>query len=409
MIHLKNIFFRLQVPIICLLVLSGTYSAHAHNDINKIESSTFFVETIHGSLAVNDPLIIELIMSPAMQRLKNIRQYGTSDYVLKHEKSYTRFEHSLGVYYILCKNGTGRAEQVAGLLHDVSHTVFSHACDPLFMGDLTKGAYQDTIHEEFLEHYGIKDILAKYGFTVADVLPKNTHFRALEQEAPALCADRIEYNIYAAFMDNLLSREDIEIIRQDLHFDGHDWYFEHAQIAKKFALISLHQTVYMWGSPNGILVNNWTCQALKRALDIGLIEKEDIFYKLTDDQMWQKLNECKDSEIVAAMYKIMHCDLLFSWPKGDENKATINLKAKFRGVDPLVKTNDGLVLLSNLDSEFKKNYELVKNSMQKGWNIVLLREPTRSPITDSLDPRLEFEGIASLQNKNSIYLSDLAE
>lgn len=408
-LFLKNKFFRLYLPFICLLIFSYSYTiSQISNDIH-IEHSAFLVNTIHGNLTVRDPLIIELIKSPAMQRLKNIRQYGTTDYVLKHKTIYTRFDHSLGVYYILCKHGASRAEQVAGLLHDISHTVFSHACDPLFMGNLTKGAYQDTIHEEFLEHYGIKDILAKYGFTIADVLPKNKHFRALEQEAPALCADRIEYNIYAAYMDDLLSKNEIKEIQHGLHFDGDNWYFDDAQVAKKFALISLHQTVYMWGGPHNILINNWTCEALKQALDIGLIKKEDILYNLTDDQMWKKLNECTDPVIISTINKIMHCNLLFSWPRNDEKDFAVTLKAKFRGVDPFVKTCNGLVLLSNLDADFKKSYELVKKTMQTGWNVILHSTPTRNVSSNYLDPRLELGEIVLLQNNSNIFLSDIAE
>lgn len=387
--HFKNNFFQLYL-LICLCTFGYWYSLNLGANDNHIACSSYVVNTIHGSLLVQDPLVIELINSPAMQRLKNIRQYGTTDYVLKHRTIYNRFDHSLGVYYILCTHGASRAEQVAGLLHDVSHTVFSHACDPLFVGDLTKGAYQDTIHEEFLDHYGIKDILAKYGFTVADVLPKNEHFRALEQDLPALCADRIEYNIYAAYMDNLLSAQDIDSIRQDLHFDGHNWYFDHADIAKKFALISLHQTMYMWASPASILISHWTSQALKRALDIDLIKKEDIFYELTDDDMWLNLHACSDPEIATIMHNIMHCPLLFSWPTQDQKDAVINLKARFRGVDPLVKTSNRLIVLSDLDTEFKKMYTAIQQIMQKGWNIVLHGEVPRNLIADTADPRLEF-------------------
>ena len=39
------------------------------------------------------------------------------------------FEHSLGVYLLLRRLGADRREQVAGLLHDISHTAFSHAVD----------------------------------------------------------------------------------------------------------------------------------------------------------------------------------------------------------------------------------------------------------------------------------------
>ncbi len=390
--------------LLCLFLVNCTHSiTSTHHDIN-VENS-FSVETIHGSMQVTDPLIIELINSPAMQRLKHIKQYGTTDYVMRHKTVYTRFDHSLGVYYILCQHGAGRAEQVAGLLHDVSHTVFSHVCDLLFMGDLTKGAYQDFVHEEFLNEHGIREILAKHGFTVADIMPKNSSFRALEQEAPALCADRIEYNLYAAHMDNLLSQEDLDEVRRDLHFDGHDWYFDRAHIAKKFALISLHQTVYLWGSPHNILIAQWTCDALKRALDIGLITQEDICYTMTDEQMWSRLTTCNDAEIVAAMDALLDCNRLFSWSSDDEQGIAITLKAKCRGVDPLVNTAQGLQPLSAIDADFKKNYELVKKNMRKGWHVLLHKKPLGDVAKNSLDPRLAIEAIVDLQKNTTLVVA----
>jgi HD superfamily phosphohydrolase len=360
------------------------------------------IQTIHGTMIVNDPLVIELIMSPAMQRLKKIRQYGTIDYLLKHRLIYNRFDHSLGVYFILRKHGASHIEQIAGLLHDVSHTVFSHSTDPLFMGDLTKGAYQDTIHDTFLAHYGLKLILEKYGIFIDEVMPKNKKFRALGQEAPALNADRIEYNIYAAHMDNLLSPEAVQRIHDRLHFDGDNWYFDDVQTARDFALIPLHQTIYMWGGPSTILVDNWTCSALRRALAIGLINNEDISFNMSDDELWEKLKTSSDSEIISLVRKILHGNLLFSFNSEKENNSTV-IKAKFRGVDPLIKTCEGLFLLSELDPEFKRDYEAIRNHMQKGWHIVLHDETTDAK--DQSDPRLNFKTIAPLQEKNSAHYS----
>lgn len=360
--------------------------------------------TLYGSLRIDDPLAIELINSPAMQRLKHIHQYGPNDYLEKRKAVYTRFDHSLGVYYILCKHGASRLEQIAGLLHDVSHTVFSHACDPLFMGDQTKGAYQDSVHKQFLERYGIKEILAKYGISVDDVMPKNSDFRALEQELPALCADRIEYNLYAAWLDDLLSRDEVKKIEADLHFDGVNWYFNHKKWAKKFALVSLHQTIYNWGSPHTLIANDWICRALKRAIAIGLIEKEDIFYRLTDDQLWQRLIQSNDEQIVIAMDKVSKSNQLFCWRDPYRDQIIILLKAKFRGVDPLVKHGNKLVRLSLIDQAFAAQYTAIKNRVDAGWPVVLHNSADNycAICARELDPRLRWREVAALQKKSTV-------
>lgn len=393
--------FRLKAAfVLCAVVAVGLCAGRlVHKRL--YDGDTLEIVTIHGSMTTRDPLIIELINSPAMQRLKKIRQYGSNDYGLQHMHDYSRYDHSLGVFYLLYVHGADRTQQVAGLLHDVSHTVFSHACDPLFMADKSIAvAYQDTIHGSFLKEHGLGTILEKYGLSVAQVLPDNHQFRALEQPAPALCADRIEYNIHAAYRDNLLSPTTICTIRDDLHFDGHDWYFDHAAVAKQFAYIALHQTVYMWGNPGSVLVNKWTSDALQRAVACGLITLHDICFNLTDDEMWALLKGAQDPEIQTCVERICHAYTRFSWAERDQDGA-VQLKAKCWAVDPLIKVVDRLVPLSQLDPAFKRDYAQILHMTRQGWTVTV-QEKAVSDLTMP-DPRLTCAGIVPLEQRNSAY------
>lgn len=340
--------------------------------LNAASLQPLVVETIHGAITIDDPLIIELIESPAVQRLKKIRQYGSNDYVIGHSREYSRFEHSLGVFYLLRIHGAPRNEQIAGLLHDASHTVFSHATEPLFSNDVHE-AYQDSIHEEFLKQYGIESILSKYGLEVEEVLPKNECFRALERPLPLLCADRIEYNFYAGIMDGLLTLDELHELHQQLHFDGKYWYFDTVESAKKFAQIPLYESVHRWQSPEGMILNQWISEALKRAWDIGLINSDDIHFNITDDAMWDYLMKSDDVYIKKCITKIMHYKEYFSY--GTPQDHDLVLKGKFRGVDPLVATDAGLQYLSTLDGEFKAEYDRVKAMMEEGWCIKFCEDP----------------------------------
>src|SRR5690554_5599914 len=89
------------------------------------------IETFYGLIDVEEPLLLELIEHPAFQRLKGVHQYGVS-YYTTHKEEYTRYDHSLGVFALLRAKGSPLKEQVAGLLHDVSHTAFSHVGDWIF-------------------------------------------------------------------------------------------------------------------------------------------------------------------------------------------------------------------------------------------------------------------------------------
>src|ERR1700678_3028959 len=83
-------------------------------------------DRVYGRMTVEDAGILDLIGCPTFQRLKGVRQAGPSSLAFPF-KDVTRFEHSLGVFVLLRRLRASRREQVAGLLHDISHTAFSHA------------------------------------------------------------------------------------------------------------------------------------------------------------------------------------------------------------------------------------------------------------------------------------------
>ncbi len=87
-----------------------------------------WTDRVYGEATIDDPEVLALIACPTFQRLKGIKQAGPSAFAYPF-KTVTRFEHSLGVYLLLRRLGAGVREQIAGLLHDISHTAFSHAVD----------------------------------------------------------------------------------------------------------------------------------------------------------------------------------------------------------------------------------------------------------------------------------------
>ncbi len=96
-----------------------------------------FNSPVYGKVVFNDPVIVKLINSPAMQRLKLVSQLGTRRF-LNYNTDHNRFNHSLGVAYLIqfifennpyFKNFPTKIKQetiIAGLLHDIGHGPFSH-------------------------------------------------------------------------------------------------------------------------------------------------------------------------------------------------------------------------------------------------------------------------------------------
>jgi uncharacterized protein len=100
-------------------------------------------------------LLVDIIASPAFQRLKDIRFLGAIDYMLvpngtpKHRR-HTRYEHSLNVARLAqaYARSTKLDEYhekhlvIAALLHDVGHGPLSHSLEPVF-----KDRFRLTHHE----------------------------------------------------------------------------------------------------------------------------------------------------------------------------------------------------------------------------------------------------------------------
>jgi len=146
-------------------------------------------DIFYGNFELED-ILCELISSESIQRLKNVHQGGAIFLVSPHV-DHSRYEHSIGVMLLVRKLGGSLEQQIAALLHDVSHTAFSHVIDYVLQH---KGEdYHEQIFETVIGKSTIPNILAKYGFSTSLLDdPKHT---LLEMPLPALCADRIDYTI----------------------------------------------------------------------------------------------------------------------------------------------------------------------------------------------------------------------
>src|SRR3989344_4394896 len=117
-------------------------------------------DALYGSFSITSPLILELIASRPLQRLKGITQFGIPN-EFNSVESFSRFDHCVGVMLLLKKLGAIEAEQIAGLLHDVSHTAFSHTIDWV-VGTGMKEDYQDSQHETYILTTKIPEILQRH-------------------------------------------------------------------------------------------------------------------------------------------------------------------------------------------------------------------------------------------------------
>jgi len=322
------------------------------------------IDTFYGAVEVTEPILLELIKSPPMQRLKGIHQYGV-EYYTTHREEYNRYDHSLGVFALLRKNGASLEEQVSGLIHDVSHTVFSHVGDWIFGREYQEVDYQSTIYNLYLSHSGIEEILIKYGMTISKVLPKSPEFIMLEQPLPNLCADRIDYNIQGAFFQNFLTKAECLELYESLHFKNGKWITSKTDLLRKLTRFSLHMTQHCWGGAANYIKSRALADAMIRALDQGLLSWKEIHFG-TDQVVWDKLTHSKDPHIQKKMDIIIQPNKHY---KMVDSSADIIVKFRCRGIDPWVEHQGQIMRLSAIDPAIAQEFEALKAKANIGWPI----------------------------------------
>lgn len=287
-----------------------------------------YLDRIYGQFEIEEPVIIELINSPTLQRLKGIDQSGYFEVHFPGTK-HSRFEHSLGVYLLLKMFEAPLEEQIAGLIHDVSHSAFSHCIDYVLAGgSQIRQSHQDNIFAEFVRQSEIPSILNKHGFNLAYILD-DKNFPLKETELPDLCADRIDYSLRTAVVFGEV--DNIDNYLTALTVDHSRWIFKDFKNAKLYAELFLKlNTIYYAGLASAVMfrsVGDLLCHSLER----GYVTKTDLY--TTDHEVLQKItNELKyDSQL----------QLLFDRMNGkkhsfnDPNNYEATVFCKSRVVDPL--------------------------------------------------------------------------
>jgi len=170
----------------------------------KLNEEKVFKDPVHRYIHVRDRVIWDLIGTPEFQRLRRVKQLGTS-YLTFHGAEHSRFNHSLGVYEIvrrIIENFKDRPhwndeERLlclsAALLHDLGHGPFSHSFEKVFKLD-----HEDFTRKIILGNTSVNHVLSRVdkGFPqkVADVINKTYENKlVVSLISSQIDADRMDY------------------------------------------------------------------------------------------------------------------------------------------------------------------------------------------------------------------------
>ncbi|WP_257265869.1 hypothetical protein [Endozoicomonas sp. ONNA2] len=352
-----------------IVTISHELSADGNpTDIDSI--NTFYGTISLGAMNHDQSLLLSsLLIHPAINRLKYINQYGPIQMVDSqgnNNEPYCRHDHSLGVFYLLNRFCAPFPEQISGLLHDLSHSTFSHVSDYLFSDNSAGNPdYHDSQFIHVVNRHNITPILNRHHLSPEIIDPKNNpSFSRLERPLPDLAADRLDYIVQGAARRKQLTEQQVDTILADLFFDplSEHWYFRSLESARLSANASIELNRHIFATAWGRVLYLWTADALKQLLMAGELQIEDLFFTMGDDKVWQKIHQSTLPGV-----KTLAAQMLTAWHNVHEvthpEANTITFEnVRCRIVDPRLATSHSGNLvthwlrLSDIDPAFRDRY-----------------------------------------------------
>ncbi|UCB58338.1 MAG: HD domain-containing protein [Thermoplasmatales archaeon] len=183
-------------------------------------------DPIHGDIKL-EGFFLDLIETPEIQRLYNIKQLGFTHLVFPGAH-HTRLEHSLGAYYLAFKasdslkfdNDEKNLIACSAILHDIGHGPFSHTLESILRNslnvdhvDLTEklilGEYAifDNCEKNIINPFCVFDVLSKYNINHKEVIKI---IRGISQKK----------NYLSQLLNSTIDVDQLDYIIRDAYYTG---------------------------------------------------------------------------------------------------------------------------------------------------------------------------------------------
>ncbi|OGD53427.1 hypothetical protein A3J78_02425, partial [Candidatus Beckwithbacteria bacterium RBG_13_35_6] len=321
-----------------------------------------YSDRIFGKVKIDEPIILDLIASLNLQRLKQIDQAGYFEPFWPGTK-HSRFEHSLGVYLLLRKYKASLAEQTAGLIHDVSHSAFSHCIDYVLKeGSPTHHDHQDNVFVKFVTNSGIPKILTKYAFKL-DYILNEANFPLKERKLPDLCADRIDYLLRTALIVKEINKKFLKHLFDNFFIENNFWVFKNFALAKTYSLLFKKMNSNYFAGFASALMFATVGGFLKHALTNDYINNHDFY--TTDNEVLEKIKPYLPQDKKLYLLWLRMNNKIKTWNRPLDYDTHVVVKS--RVIDPLFKRGRKTLRLSDEWPEWKKI--LIEESKPKEYFI----------------------------------------
>ena len=317
-----------------------------------------YTDALYGETEIAEPVLCALMESEAMARMRRVYQHGITA-LLGISAPFSRFDHSVGAMLLVRRLGAGLEEQIATLLHDVSHTAFSHVIDYVYDNHGEQG-YHEQKKEEIVARSAIPEILQQYGLDWRNFMDE-ARFPLLEQAAPALCADRLDYFLRDLVFLDLADDAGICAVLAALAVVNGQMALCDLNVARWLAYTYIEADHANWSDFREVGLYQVTAEAIKAADRLGLITEADLWHG--DAALWDKLRKAEHPE-VQRWVRLVSPGTRFTW---DAAHPVFRVSPKIRWIDPPVLHEGALRPLSALDPAFAAQRDRYLAAKQGPW------------------------------------------
>jgi HD superfamily phosphohydrolase len=259
----------------------------------------------------------------------------------------------------VCWAGGSREEQVAGLLHDVSHTAFSHVIDHVVAN--SREDYHELRVQEWIARTEIPTVLAYYRMDVAPLLDAAL-WPLVDRPAPDLCLDRIDYTLRDLLHCGRVTEPEVSEFVGSLTVQEERIVVDSLAQALWFVQRYHEEVTDLFMDPVESYANASMGQAIRVGLEQGVITDEDLF--LEDEQLLGRLRSARLASVTEALARLRP-SLLVS--KSGPAEGALHVRHKYRVVDPLVRVQPGVfVRCSELDPGVRELHNQVREQALGG-------------------------------------------
>jgi hypothetical protein len=174
---------------------------------DQLANEIVFKDPVHDHIHIRHQIILDLIDTKEFQRLRRIKQLGTSQYTF-HGAEHSRFSHSLGVYELARKicdrflrnypeewdDSERLVTLCAALLHDIGHGPFSHTFEKIFDTDHEQFTTDIILDESTEVNHILRRVSPDFPNKVASVITKKyPNPQVVQLISSQIDADRMDY------------------------------------------------------------------------------------------------------------------------------------------------------------------------------------------------------------------------